>query len=132
MFHLYCRARQVATLSEQSMWHERLTGTIGFVLQLCGWLLFAAGCFVLGGYAYQACQERRTEVPTSPDYYQTQEHFVFKKKPLPVPEEVSVDEEQESRPAAEAPTEPVAEEGDSANAELKRRVKEAMAELDSP
>lgn len=131
MFHLYCRGRQIATLSEPRVRHEHLTRAMRMTLLLCGWLLIAAGCFVLGVYAHNAFQQQVAQAPAASDYYPVQEHYVFKKKPLPVPEEVTEEETEESR-TVETPPEPVAVQQDNDNAELKQRVKAAMAELGAP
>ena len=90
------------------------------------WLTYGTGC-VLTGYYISCGFSLPTRAETAPQaYYLSEAHYVYKKRPLPVPEEEGEETVFEER-VDEAPATPEAPE---INADLRARVKQAMADID--
>ena len=87
------------------------------------WLLYSVGCAMVGYYLYRGIALHASSSPEPQHYRLSEEHYIYKKRPLPVPVEetdVSVSEESD----AEHPVAP-GEKGD-----LEARVKQAIADID--
>lgn len=135
MFQLYCRCQRLtAVCGQHSRWHYvRVIG--GYGLCCCGWILFAALWVAVGCYLHPQQAPAQVMESSLSDYALSPEHYVYKKSPLPAVEEVN-EEPNEQSEASEAyegsavdmqNTTP--ENTSDDNAELKARVKQAMAEI---
>lgn len=87
------------------------------------WLLYSAGCAIVGYYLYCGIALHASSSPEPQQYRLSEEHYIYKKRPLPVPVEetdVSVSGESDAeRPVA-----------GGENADLEARVKQAIADID--
>lgn len=86
------------------------------------WLIYCGAC-VLAGYCMSNWGDLVSRSDAVPSHYHLSDaHYVYKKRPLPTPEEETVEENVDEQSAT--PDEP------DANNELRERVKQAMADLD--
>jgi len=91
-----------------------------------GWLVYGVAFLIIGFYVH-SLYIRHAAVESkhvAESYHLSNEHFIYKKRPLPeIDIEDAADDGTSTRPSDEA-QEP------GANADLKARVKQAMAEID--
>ena len=100
------------------------------LIALC-WLAYSVVMGVSGYYVHSGWVVKVHPAPATPNYRLSDQHYIYKKQPLPLPEESTEEvnkeesnkeeEDLEQQPATEEPVE---------STDLKARVKQAMAELD--
>lgn len=90
------------------------------------WLTYGTGC-VLAGYYVSSGFALPFRIDTAPQpYYLSDAHYVYKKRPLPVAEE----EAEETVSEEDVDETPGTQEVSEINADLRARVKQAMADID--
>lgn len=94
------------------------------LIALC-WLAYSVVMGGSGYYVHSGWVVKVHPAPATPNYRLSDQHYIYKKQPLPLPEESTEEVNKEEEDLEQQPaTEPVE------STDLKARVKQAMAELD--
>lgn len=88
------------------------------------WILYSAGCAIGGYYLHCAIELHASSSPEPQRYRLSEAHYIYKKRPLPVPEEEETEVSVPEESGGEHPSAP------ETNADLKARVKQAIADID--
>lgn len=89
------------------------------------WLMYSTGC-VLTGYCTKSEFSLSSRLDTAPQHYSLSDaHYVYKKRPLPV-----LKEEEEGVSEESIDEQPATPEEPEINADLRARVKQALADID--
>lgn len=98
----------------------------GYLLHLLYWLGYIMGCALAGCFTYLWISQITGSDATPLSYRLSDEHYIYKKRPLPLPQESETEETSGESDSGEQP----APEEFSENADLKARVKQAMADIE--
>lgn len=132
MFQLYCRGQQLSAVCEPRCWWHFARVVGGYGLYSCSWFLFAAFWVVMGSYFQSQRAPVQMAELANPNYVLSQEHYLYKKIPLPavVETEEETDEQNEADEESVVDRQNPAPEDATDHADLKARVKQAMAEIE--
>lgn len=96
------------------------------LLHLLCWLVYIMGCTLAGCFIYLWISQTTGSEPAPLNYRLSDEHYIYKKKPLPLPQESVTEETAWEGDSGEQP----APENFTEQSELKARVKQAMADIE--